>query len=98
MESPLNRRSASPTRRDSKRRPFVLLGCAIVSAAAWRWSTQPTPALGGTLDLAPAVVEAPRRVATPSPSALLASFVSDSLLGLSGKLRARFLSQSISAA
>ena len=43
------------------------------------------------------MVYAPK-IAAPSKPALLASFVADSLLGLSGKLRVRFLSQSISDA
>ena len=98
METPLNRRVSDSRRREQKRRPYMLLFVALVAAAGWRYSTRPVPALGGTLDIAPAVVSAPDEVASPSPSpsAQLAAFVSDSLLGLSGKLRARFLSQSIS--
>ncbi len=100
METPLNRRVTPARRREPKRRPYLLLGIALVAAAGWRYSTRPVPALGGTLNVAPAIVSAPDDGATtaPSPSAQLASFVSDSLLGLSGKLRARFLSQSISVA
>jgi uncharacterized protein YcbK (DUF882 family) len=67
----------------------------MLAAAGWRYSTNPVPALGGTLDITPAVIYAPRVVA---PSTPLASFVSDSLFGLSGKLRVRFLNQSLSAA
>ena len=96
METALNRRAEPSDRRERMRRPFVLLGVALVAAGAWRYSTQPVPALGGTLNADPAVVYAPKVV--PSSASLLASFVSDSLLGLSGKLRVRFLSQSISAA
>jgi len=68
-----------------------------MAAAGWRYSTEPTPALGGTL-AAPGVVSAAEPAGPSSPSAQLAAFVTDSLLGLSGKLRVRFLSQSISAA
>ncbi len=98
MESTLNRRESSPRGRERKRRPFVLLSVAFVAAVAWRYSTAPVPALGGTLDVGPAVVYAPRPPRPASPAALLASFVSDSLLGLSGKLRVRILPQSISDA
>src|SRR5687768_15452310 len=100
METPLNRRVTPARRREPRRRPLVLLGVALVAAVAWRYSTRPVPALGGTMHVTPAVVYAPK-VAAPaalSPSAQLAAFVSDSLLGLSGKLRARFLSQSMSVA
>jgi hypothetical protein len=67
----------------------------MIAAVGWRYSTNPVPALGGTLDITPAVVYAPRVAAAPSP---LASVVSDSLFGLSGKLRVRFLSGSLSSA
>ena len=97
METPLNRRVTDSRRREPRRRPYVLLVIALVAAAGWRYSTRPTPALGGTLNVTPAVVYAPDDAA-PTASTQLAAFVSDSLLGLSGKLRARFLSQSISVA
>ena len=45
--------------------------------------------------MTPAVVYAPK-IAAPAGPSLLASFLDDSLLGLSGKLRVRFLSQSLS--
>ena len=67
----------------------------MLAAAGWRYSTDPEPALGGTLDINPAVVYAPMSTASVSP---LAGVVSDSLFGLSGKLRARFLSQPLSSA
>jgi hypothetical protein len=44
------------------------------------------------------VIYAPKSAAASSPSSMLSSFVADSLFGLSGKLRVRFLSQSLSAA
>jgi len=90
----LNRIAALSRRRENKRRTFALLCCAILAAAGWRYSTNPVPALGGTLDISPVVIYAPPPAPTVSP---LASLVNDSLFGLSGKLRVRFLDKSLSS-
>ena len=90
----MNRIAALSRRRENKRRTFALLCCAILAAAGWRYSTNPVPALGGTLDITPVVIYAPPPAPTVSP---LAGFVDDSLFGLSGKLRVRFLDKSLSS-
>jgi hypothetical protein len=72
----------------------VLLTCAIFAAGYWRYSTNPVPALGGSVDSSPVVV-----YAKPAPPAItLSDFVADSLFGLSGKLRVHLLPRSLSAA
>ena len=73
----------------------MLLCCAVIAAAGWRYSTDPVPALGGTVNIGPAVVYA---APAPTASSQLANFVTDSLFGLSGKLRVRLLTQSLSTA
>jgi uncharacterized protein YcbK (DUF882 family) len=59
----------------------------------WRYSTDPVPTLGGVADLSPAVV-----YAVPPDGPRLADVVDDSLFGLSGKLRARFVDRPLSTA
>ena len=61
-------------------------------AAGWRYSTDPVPTLGG-IAVSPVVV-----YASLPPEHRLVDLVDDSLFGLSGRLRARFVNRSLSTA
>jgi hypothetical protein len=69
-----------------------VLTIAIAAAVGWRYSTDPVPTLGGLSGLSPAVVYA------EPPGVQLADIVDDSLFGLSGRLRARFVDRPLSSA
>src|SRR5688572_5228720 len=92
MGGPLSRRRSTRRRRQLRRWPYALLGLAVVAAVGWRYSTDPVSTLGGVAGLSPAVI-----YAVPPDGPQLADIVDDSLFGLSGKLRARFVDRPLSS-